>query len=209
MRPPLRSAAVTHRRLALLAFLAPLAMPTRGAWAQASDRVQVEGQWFDKRAEVAGTPLRLNGTGVRAVAWFKGFVAGLYLTGEAGSAGQAVALPGPKRVQMRMLHEVPAGELSKAVRKGVNRNSTPAEQAAFVKRLEQFETEVAVVKSVRAGDVIDLDLEPGRGLQIRVNGKPRGGPIAGEDFYAAVLKSFVGDRPYDEKLKAGLLGRPA
>ena len=180
------------------------------AWQPAAaERVNVEGQWFDKTVEVGGTALRLNGTGVRAVAWFKGFAAGLYLTtADARTAAQVLAATGPKRLQIRMLHEVPAAEFSKAVRKGVTRNSTPAEQQALSQRLVTFETQVAALKSVRPGDVVDLDLDPGRGLQLRLNGQPRGEPIAGDDFYAAVLRTFVGDKPYDDKLKVGLLGGP-
>ena len=200
-----------NRRRLLLQLSVIVLLPTAAAarvWADDA-RVQVEGQSFDSSADVFGTALRLNGTGLRAVAWFKGFVAGLYLSEGATSAAQALAAPGPKRVQLRLLHEVPAVELTKAVRKGVNKNSTLQEQQALQRRLDQFDTQFAALKTLRTGDVIDLDLDPGRGLQLRLNGKPLGAMIAGDDFYAGVLRSFVGDKPYDEKLKAGLLGRPA
>ena len=54
--------------------------------------------------------------------------------------------------------------------------------------------------------MVDLDYVPERGLQLSLNGKPRGEPIAGEDFYAALLLVFLGDRPTDTALRAGLLG---
>jgi len=57
-------------------------------------------------------------------------------------------------------------------------------------------------------DVIDLDYLPASGLQMSVNGKPRGEPIPGEDLYAALLRIFIGDRPTDPELKVGLLGGP-
>ena len=38
-----------------------------------------------------------------------------------------------------------------------------------------------------------------------MNGTLQGEAIVGDDFYAALLRSFVGDRPYDSRLKAGLL----
>ncbi len=60
---------------------------------------------------------------------------------------------------------------------------------------------------VRAKDVVDLDFEPGRGLVMYVNATLRAGPIPGEDFYAALLRSFVGEHVYDDKMRAGLLGR--
>ena len=171
--------------------------------------VQVEGASFERRARVAGTDLLLNGTGVRAVAWFTGYAAGLYLPSRASSAAQAVALEGPKRLQMRMLHDVPAEEFVKAFRKGVQRNTEAAELPRLAARMERFAALVAAVGKVKKGDVVNLDLEPGRGTAFTLNGNLRGEPIAGDDFYAALLRSFVGDRPYDPKLKAGLLGQGA
>jgi hypothetical protein len=202
---------VIDRRSFLLTGLAATTLwPAAGRSALAQPaRVQVEGQSFEPSVQLFGHALQLNGTGVRAVAWFKGFAAGLYLGSAARTAAQAVATPGPKRVQLRMLHEVPVAELTRAVRKGVLRNSSAAEQVAMTKRLDQFDAQFAALKSVRVGDVIDLDLEPGQGLHVRINGQSRGAAITGEDFYAAVLRSFVGERPYDDKLKAGLLGKPA
>ena len=42
-----------------------------------------------------------------------------------------------------------------------------------------------------------------------VNGKLRGASVAGADFNAALLRAFVGERPYDKKLRDGLLGLPS
>ena len=168
--------------------------------------VRVEGQWFDAVARVAGSELQLNGTGVRAVAWFKAFVAGLYLPQPARSTAQAVGQAGPKRLQLRMLRELPAAEFSKAIQKGVTRNVTAAELSALQDRLHTFEATVTAMGKVRLGDVIDLDQVPGQGMGMRLNGTLRGGAIAGDEFFAAVLLSFLGEQPYDNKLKAGLLG---
>ncbi len=169
--------------------------------------MQVEGQWFEGQSELAGSALRLNGTGVRAVAWFKGYAAGLYLPAPATTPAQAVDMPGPKRLQIRMLKDVPAEEFVKALNKGVARNSSPDQLATMQGRLAQFASLVSALGQVKTGDVVNLDHEPGRGLSLRVNGKLRGETVQGDDLFAAVLRSFVGQRPYDEKLKAGLLGQ--
>lgn len=189
------------RRVLLAVLLSAPALP----WAQ-DDAVVVEGQAFARRVLVAGAELLLNGTGVRAVAWFKGYAAALYLRSRAGTAAQAVAQPGPKRLQMVMLQKVPAEEFVKAFRKGVKRNTPEAELQQLGERMQQFEALVTAIGTVHKGDVVTLDLEPGRGTAFRLNGTLRGEAIAGEDFYAALLRSFVGDRPYDRELRAGLLG---
>jgi len=190
-------------RRSLLAVL--LSTPAL-TWAQ-GDAVVVEGKAFARRVEVAGAELLLNGTGVRAVAWFKGYAAGLYLRSRASTAAQVVVLPGPKRLQLVMLQKVPAEEFVKAFRKGLKRNTPDAELPQLAERMAQFEALVAAIGTVQKGDVVNLDFEPGRGMAFSLNGTLRGEAIAGEEFYAALLRSFVGDRPYDRELRAGLLGQ--
>lgn len=169
--------------------------------------VLVEGKRFDDSLRLFDSDLVLNGTGVRQVAWLKGYAAGLYLGAAAKTAAAVAATPGPKRLRMHMLQEVAAAEFSKAVHKGVGRNTGAAEQPVLRDRLAVFERQVDSLGKVRKGDIVDLDFGPAQGTSLVVNGKRVGEPIAGDDFYAALLRSFVGDQPYDEALKAGLLGR--
>lgn len=175
--------------------------------ARATETADASG--FDPRARVAGSELLLNGTGVRAVAWFKAYAAGLYLPSRARTAEEVIALAGAKRLQIRMLQEVPAVEFVKAFKKGVERNANSEDLPRLSERMGRFEALIAATGTVHNNDVINLDFEPGRGTVFSLNGKLRGEPVAGDDFYAAFLRSFVGEQPYDQKLKAGLLGQTA
>ncbi len=202
--PPL--AAFVSRVAAIAAFaLAALAVTATGPAFAAP--VIVEGKRFDDSLRLFDTDLVLNGTGVRQVAWFKGYAAGLYLGVAAKTAAAVAATAGPKRLRLHMLQEVAAAEFSKAVHKGVTRNTAAAELPALSDRLAVFERLVDSLAKVRKGDIVDLDFGPAQGTSLVFNGKRVGEPIAGDDFYAALLRSFVGDQPYDEALKAGLLGR--
>ena len=140
--------------------------------------------------------------------WFKAFVAALYLAGHASTAEQALSQAGPKRLQLRLLQDVPAFEFSKALRKGVGRNSTEAEAAQLEPALARFEAQINALKKVRKGDVVDIDEDATGGLLFSVNGTLRGQTPAGRALFGALLRAFVGDKPYDDKLKAGLLGQP-
>ena len=195
---------MTLRRTVLSFLILPVAAPALRA-----APVVVEGRRFDERMKVLGEDLLLNGTGVRAVAWFKGYAAGLYLRQRTQAVDQAVAMPGAKRLRMQMLQDVPAAEFTKAFEKGVTRNTPPPELPALREGMSRFEALITGVGRVRKGDVVDLDLDPARGLLFSVNGTLRGEPVAGQALYAALLRSFIGDRPYADKLKAGLLGRNA
>ena len=175
--------------------------------AASPQRIFVEGHGFDARIVLGDTALVLNGTGVRAVAWFKGYAAGLYLAQRASDPSAVQAVPGPKRLRMVMLQDVPAVEFSKAFVKGVSRNTEPEALERLRPRMQQFVQWVDEGRQVRKGDIVDLDFAPAQGTQLLVNGRRQGGVLPGDDFYAALLRAFVGQRPFDPKLKAGLLGQ--
>lgn len=195
-----------RRMLAAAAVVLVAGLLPGQAAAQAPQRIA--GVAFDRNVQVDGQDLRLNGVGVRAVAWFKGYAAGLYLARSTTDAGQAMAAAGAKRVQMRMLVDVPTEEFVKAFHKGVARNVPAAGQAALVSRMAQFDQAVRAIGQVKKGDVINLDYLPTKGLLLVVNGRLRGDAIPGADLYAALMAVFLGAHPVDDKLKAGLLGAP-
>jgi hypothetical protein len=185
--------------------LAALLLPASGA---ALADVQLEGQTFAGSARVAGQELRLNGVGLRAVAWLKGYAAGLYLPQRTADAAQALAMPGPKRLQLRMLQEASSMEFVKAFDRGIKRNLPEGELAALEARRQRFDAAVAGLGSVRKGDVVDLDFDPALGLIFTHNGRRIGEPLPGADFYTALLRIFIGAKPTDPELKTGLLGGP-
>ncbi len=166
---------------------------------------EVDGQRFDDRIRVADTDLVLNGIGFRAVLMFKAYAAALYMTEKADKPAAVLAVQGAKRIQIKMLLEVDAKEFTKAVNVGIPRNSTEAEAAALKDRMDQFDRSIDAVGKIRKGDVVTLDFIPGKGMVFSLNGAVIGQPVVGADFYAGVLRIFIGDKPVDTKLKAGLL----
>ena len=189
----------TRRECIAVALAA--AFPARG-------QVRVEGYTFARDARVGGQALHLNGVGLRAVAWLKGYAAGLYLGARATTAAAVLADTGAKRLQLRMLQDVPAAEFVKAFDKGVARNTPASELPALAERMQRFDAMVNSLGQVRKGDLVDLDWLPGQGLAFAYNGRALGSPIAGVDLYAALLRIFIGPRPTDPEMKIGLLGGP-
>ncbi len=185
-------------------WLAPaLALMTGAAMASAV----LEGQRFEERARVASRELQLNGLGVRAVFVFKAFVAALYLEEKARDGAQVLGHPGAKRLQLRMLMDIGAPDIKKALLDGIRKNVSAAEWAAMQERLEQFGRIIDAIGMARTGDTITLDYVPQQGLLLAVNDRPQGSPIAGADIYHAMLAIFVGDDPVDTRLRSGLLGQ--
>lgn len=189
-----------HQRLLLgWGLWAALAMPLSAA--------TLDGLEFSDAARLGGRELPLNGLGVRAVFIFKAYVAGLYLGERTPVAQDALRQPGPKRLQLRMLMEIGSPDIKKALVDGMQKNVTPAQWQAMQDRVLQFSRTIESIGVARRGDTINLDFLPDQGLQLAVNDVPRGSPIAGADFYRALLEIFVGDDPVDTRLKRGLLGQ--
>jgi hypothetical protein len=174
--------------------------------------VSVEGHAYDEVLRLDGTTLRLTGAGVRAVAWFKGFTVGLWVAEPSTRPDALLGQAGPKRLRLRMLVDVPAAELVKALRRGVQKNHAEDEQARLAPAMARLEAVIGGLGALRTGESLDLDHLPGRGLQVLFQGQPRGEPVPGDEAFRAVLRIFIGNRPADERLKAALLaarGRPA
>ncbi len=170
--------------------------------------VEREGQRFDDRATVEGKPLVMNGIGVRAAAWFKGYVAALYLPRKADDADAIYAEPGPKRIAVRMLIDVGPDLLAKTFADGIRKNYKGDALDALRDRMDAFDAQVrGIPDGVKKGQEIDLDFHPSTGTRVLVAGKPIGEPIPGDDFYVALLKMFIGERAVDKGLRAALLGQ--
>lgn len=192
------------RRTALLGLLS--VVTGTAAWA-ADVPTEIAGVRFEPRVQLGGHALVLNGVGLRARSVIRGYAAGLYLGQRAGSAEQVVGQDGPKRLQMRMLLDVPVAEFVKAFHKGVDRNTPPDQHASLAGRMGQFDAQIQPLGKVRAGDTVNLDFLPSQGLVISHNGRAIGPAIPGTDLYGAILLIFVGDKPVDDRLRLGLLGQ--
>ena len=162
-----------------IALLA-LALPARAA--------EVAGVSLADTESVApgAPPLALNGAGVRKRAFFQVYAIGLYLPKKTANGAEAIAGPGPKRIAIHMLRDVGADQFTEALVDGMRNNSSEAQMKAFEPRIAQLSALMAELKEAKKGMRIALDLVAG-GTQMSVEGKPSGKPIAGEDFYRALL----------------------
>ncbi len=167
----------------------------------------LEGQRFDDRARISTQDLALNGLGLRTMLFFKVYVAGLYLPEKATTFRAIANMPGPKRLQLRMLRKADADDFIEALVEGIEENTSKAELVQLSTRMQQLTQIINAIGSVVAGDNLTFDFVPGIGTSITVNGVKKGTVIEGADFYNAVLKIFIGDNPVDDQLKAGLLGK--
>jgi hypothetical protein len=187
---------LVNRTLALLLATAALA----------ANAAEVGGVKLDDRVRVQTADLQLNGAGVRTRYLFDVYAIGLYLAEKKADPAAVVALPGNKRVAIHMLRDVGAETFIAALTDGVRANHSQAEVQRLEPRLKELAATMAQMKEARKGSVIALDFA-GSQTQLVVDGKPVGRPIDGEDFYRALLRIWLGDKPVQEDLKKALLGQ--
>jgi len=178
-----------------------LAFAAAGAGAQP---VEIEGVKLEPTAQVGGATLQLNGAGVRTRAIFKVYVAGLYVPQKAADAATLLAQKGARRISITMLRDVDAESFASALNDGLRNNHTEAQVAGFKSQIDALNANLKAVGEAKKGDVIHFEFVPDSGTRVTVNGQPRGSVIPGEDFFTAVLRIWIGDKPVDGDLKKGL-----
>jgi len=179
------------RLLLLLAFALPL------------QAAEVAGVKFDERVRIADTELALTGVGLRQRFIFDVYAMGLYVR---DAKADPVLQPGAKRIAIHMLRDVDADTFTQALVDGMRPNHDAATMKALEPRIGELSAVMASLKEAKKGMAITLDWLPAAGTQMTVNGKAAGALIAGEDFYRALLRIWLGDKPVQDDLKKALLG---
>ena len=188
-------------RLLLGACLATAALGASAA------QVDVAGVKLEDQMDLRGTPVVLNGAGIRYKAIFKVYTAGLYMSKKASTTEEALATPGAKRVAITMLRDIDANELGKLFTKGVEDNSPKSEMVNLIPGLLRMGQMFADQKQLKAGDTFTIDWLPGTGTVITVRGVAQPDPIREQAFFNALLRIWLGPNPADWKLKDALLGK--
>lgn len=167
----------------------------------------VAGVNFDEQFNLANQALVLNGVGVRVKLIIKVYAVGLYVPQKGGDPASILEQSGPKSIRIVMLRNVSAEQLTEALMQGINDNVLPAERSGLQSRLDELEAAMRRAGEASKGSQIQLDYVPGVGTRVSMSGKPLCRDIAGDDFYRALLRIWLGDKPSDRSLKSNLLGQ--
>ncbi|WP_082532957.1 MULTISPECIES: chalcone isomerase family protein [unclassified Roseateles] len=173
----------------------------------AAQAIEVAGLKFDDTVKVAGKDLKVNGAGVRVRIVVKVYALVLYLPEKKDTTAGVLDTQGPRRFSLGLLREVTGDDLGQAFMAGITANTDKAERSKFVNQLAQFGEAFVNIPQGKKGDVITVDWIPDTGTVMALNGKPIGEPMKDVNFYNAILKIWLGDKPVDSSLKPALLGK--
>lgn len=161
---------------------------------------------FPKQIQVEGVKLSLNGLGTRYKAIFKVYDMGLYTTTKVTNLQDLVNASGPKKLHFVALRELPGTDLGILFLRGMRENSSPelnTKYAASANRL----VEIFSGKSKLIPDEsFSIEFVPGKGTTFYIMDKPQGAAIGDAEFFAMILRIWLGPVPADYKLKDALLG---
>ena len=160
---------------------------------------------FADTAHVAGSPLVLNGLGIRTATIFnvEVYVAGLYIPKKSVDAEAIIGANQPWRLMLKFVHDAPAADVRDALQQGFER-VTGGNFAPLKDRMDMLDAQIVDIKE---GEYLSFTYDPATAsMTIDLNG--RSGKIEGRDFAEAMLSMSLGPNPPNPTLKAGLLGGP-
>lgn len=163
---------------------------------------ELAGVTLPDQETVEGKTLVLNGLGLREATFLRVdvYVAGLYLEAKSADASAIIDSEGTKRLVMRFVRSVGRDDLVKAWKESFEKNAPDPKGAA-----DGLAALNAAMTDMKDGDTLVLTQIPGKGIVVSVNGKA-GDPIPGSAFSRALWSVWLGAKPPNPELKAGLLG---
>ncbi len=167
---------------------------------------EVSGVAFADRSEAGGRSLEIKGLGLhRYRVFIKLYAMALYVDPAAEpqtrTAAQVIEADAPKRLELQTFLSIPARMFRRMTRERIARNVTPAEYAALEPSIEALN---ALYEDVEPGDRYAITYVPGVGTELTKNGIARG-VVAGEPFARAMFGIWLGEEPFDRKLRSKLL----
>lgn len=154
---------------------------------------------------VDGTPLRLNGIGLRtySILGIRIYVAGLYLERHSDNSDSILHSAEKKLLDIRFLRDVGVAEAQKAWKDGFDNNCRLPACYLDPRDVERF---LAEVPPIHRGDETIL-LFTSKGVTATFNGRTLG-DITDHHFAETLLATFIGPVPPTPRLKRELLGEP-
>jgi hypothetical protein len=149
-----------------------------------------------------GTPLVLNGMGVRTKYMVKVYVAGLYLDQKSSDPEAIVKKDAPKRIVMQFLHTVSSKQMSEAFTESFNENAPDASQA-MKPDVDHF---LGQLEPLRENDQMVITYIPGRGTVLVIRGSEKL-TVPNPAFAQLIFSVWLGPKPPNPELKKGLLGQ--
>lgn len=195
----------SFRRLVLAAACALTALSaSAGTW-------EVSGVPLEDTIQLAGQTLVLNGAGYRKRGYFKVDVTALYLQSRVTSVEGVEKVPGVKRLELVLQQDISGAQASRYFLADFEASAQPMEFAQLINEVSQIGGIYSSIRQIKKGDIVTLDIIPGKGCMASLNGTPLVPHGASSAFFTnelvgrVLFRMYVGGKtPTD--LRENLLG---
>ncbi len=162
--------------------------------------LEIAGVRFNESYLDQGVKMSLQGAGLKTMFLFKAFAAGFYK-----AQGDDSDLLGnyPKRIEAEYFVNIPGEKLNNFTIETMRKNVTEDEWEFLKTEIKQMGEYFVDLK---AGDRFSLTYIPAIGTQFSHNGNLVG-TIKGIEFAKALFSVWIGENPFDDRLKEQVLGK--
>jgi Chalcone isomerase-like len=167
--------------------------------------VKVKTENFPKQIQVEGAKLALNGLGTRYKAIFKVYDMGLYTTSKVSNLQDLISLPGPKKLHFVAHRELPGTDLGMLFLRGMRENSPPELTTKYTASANRLVEIFSGKNRLMPDENFSIEFIPGKGTTFYILDKPQGAAIGDAEFFAMILRIWLGPVPADFMLKDALL----
>ena len=188
-------------RVKILGLTTCLLLTVQAVQAEGATR---DGVTLPDSTNVGGKTLILNGIGIREATIFSVnvYVAGLYLEKKTSDASVIIQSDAPKRIVMHFVRDVSRDDITKAYRKGFEKNA----EGKYESIKAQVEKWNGFMSDMKKGDRMVVTYMPGNGTTVDIRGQVQG-TVPSLDFAKVLFRIFVGPNPPNSDLKEGMLGK--
>lgn len=183
----------TFLLLFAMAFIAVAPAQTKAGGATIPNTVSFEGE-----------KLVLNGVGVREKFWMDMYAGALYLNAKSSNANTIMNADEPMAIKIHIVSKlISSDKMIDAVTEGFE-NSTNGNVAPLKTEIDKF---IGFFRDeISKDDVFDIVYLPSKGVVVYKNGNEKGA-IKGKEFKKALFGIWLSNKPADQKLKQGMLGK--
>lgn len=153
---------------------------------------------------VGGTPLVLNGTGIRTKFLMNIYIGALYLKAKGSNGAAIAAADEPMNVRLHIVSSLITPErMAENTRDGFAKSSG-GNVGPYRAGMETF---ISTFKDgIKVGDRFDITYQPGKGVQVFKNGALKT-TVPGLAFKKVLYGIWIGPNSIQEPLRQGMLGK--
>jgi len=170
-----------------------------------ADAKRVAGIEIPETLEAGGVLLTLNGAGIRTRYFLDIYVGGLYLKEKSTDAAAIMEADEPMAITLSIVTGLVTNDrMQKSIEQGFQK-STRGKTAPIREKIDALIDVYA--EEINDEDVFELVYLPGQGLRVHKNGIYTATIECGLPFKRALFGIWISDRPVQQSLKRGMLGR--